>query len=171
MKRQGGHFGLRLALGAALALSVLGALGGPGLAGEIVGRPQVIDGNTLDFSGRVIRLAGIDAPELAQTCRAAGQDWPCGKEARWAAINRIHPHWVTCVERGRAPDGAALALCYLAGLGQHELNAWLVARGWALGASGAYAAEQAAARAAGKGLWRGQFVPPAEWRQGKRLTP
>jgi endonuclease YncB( thermonuclease family) len=171
MKQKTTGNGLRRALGALLALLVLGALGRPGLAEEIVGRPQVIDGNTLDFSGRRVRLAGIDAPDLAQTCRAAGQGWPCGKEARWAAINRIHPHWVTCVTQGRALDGAMAAICYLAGVGQHELNAWLVAQGWALGASGAYGGEQATARAAGKGLWRGDFVPPGQWRQGKRLTP
>jgi endonuclease YncB( thermonuclease family) len=81
---------------------------------------------------------------------------------------------VTCVERGRAPDGAILAVCYLAGLGQHDLNAWLVAQGWALADRSTapdYVEQEAAARAAGKGLWRGQFVPPWEWRQGKRLAP
>lgn len=171
MRQRENSSGAARALGAALVLLVFGAQLQPGLAEEIAGRPQVIDGGTLDFSGRVVRLDGIDAPAHAQTCRAAGRTWPCGREARWAAINRIHPHWVTCVERGRAADGALLAVCYLAGFGQHELNAWLVAQGWALDASGAYAAEQAAAQAAGKGLWRGEFVPPGEWRQGKRPAP
>ena len=102
----------------------------------------------------------------------AGQSLPCGRVVRWAAINRIHPHWVSCDARGRDPEGAELAICYLAGFGQHELNVWLVAQGWALAAPGApraYAAAQAAAEAAGKGLWRGEFLRPSEWRQGKRL--
>ncbi len=46
--------------------------------------------------------------------------------------------------------------------------------GWALAERGAgpgYAEQEAAARAAGKGLWRGAFVSPREWRQGKRLAP
>ena len=164
----------RLALLAVLTLAAIGPQARPALAGEIVGRPEVIDGDTLDFSGRRVRLHGIDAPELEQSCRAAGRTWPCGKEARWAAINRIHPHWATCVEKGRAPDGAILAVCYLAGIGQHDLNAWLVREGWALaerGAAPGYAEQEAAARAAGKGLWRGQFVAPGDWRQGKRLAP
>jgi endonuclease YncB( thermonuclease family) len=165
-----------------VALLVAGAVPRPGLAQEIAGRPQVIDAGTLDFSGRRVRLHGIDVPDLAQTCRLpgpeggqeGGQLWTCGRDARWAAINRIHPHWVTCHARGQASDGAELAVCFLAGFGQHELNVWLVAQGWALAAPGApeaYATAQAAAQAAGKGLWRGQFVPPGEWRRGQRLAP
>jgi len=174
MIRNSNRRGVGLAALALWGLAVLAPSMRPALAGEIVGRPAVIDGDTLDFSGRIVRLYGIDAPELEQSCRAAGRTWPCGKEARWAAINRIHPHWVTCVEKGRAPDRAILAVCYLAGIGQHDLNAWLVREGWALAGHGAapgYAEQEAAARAAGKGLWRGQFVAPGDWRQGKRLAP
>ena len=168
------------AFGAVLALLVASAGPRPGLAQEIAGRPQVIDAGTLDFSGRRVRLHGIDAPDLTQTCRlagqaagqVAGQAWTCGRDARWAAINRIHPHWVSCDARGRDPQGTELAVCYLAGFGQHELNVWLVAQGWALAAPDAppaYAAAQATAEAAGKGLWRGVFVPPGAWRRGQRL--
>ena len=163
---------LGYALGAAVVLLVASAGLRPGLAQEFAGRPKVIDAGNLDFSGRQVRLHGIDAPDLAQTCRLAGQAWTCGRDARWAAINRIHPHWVTCDPRGRDPEGAELAVCYLAGFGQHELNVWLVAQGWALAAPGApeaYAAAQASAEAAGRGLWRSDFVPPEAWRQGQRL--
>jgi endonuclease YncB( thermonuclease family) len=164
--------GLPACLAAALAFLLV--LSGPAGAGEIVGKPRVIDGDTLDFSGRIVRLFGIDAPEIEQTCRAAGRTWPCGKEARWAAINRVSPHWVTCVDKGRASDGATLAICYLAGAGQWDFNAWMVAQGWALAdrlAGEAYIAEEQAARAAGRGLWRGAFVPPWDWRRGRRLGP
>ena len=160
------------ALAAALAVLVASAGPRPGLAQEIAGRPQVIDAGVLDFSGRRVRLHGIDAPELTQTCRTAGRSWTCGRDARWAAINRIHPHWVSCDARGHGPEGTELAVCYLAGFGQYELNVWLVAQGWALAAPGApqaYAAAQAAAEANRKGLWRGEFVPPRAWRQGPRL--
>ncbi len=164
------------ALGAVFVVLVASAGPRPGLAQEIAGRPQVIDAGTLDFSGRRVRLHGIDAPDMTQTCRltgqAAGQSWTCGRDARWAAINRIHPHWVSCDARGRDPQGTELAVCYLAGFGQHELNVWLVAQGWALAAPAsppAYAVAQAAAEAAGRGLWRGDFVPPGAWRRGQRL--
>lgn len=176
--RLGARFALCLLLGVAVALLAGAAAPRTGLAQEIAGRPQVIDAGTLDFSGRQVRLHGIDAPDLAQTCRLGVQEgrqsWTCGRDARWAAINRIHPHWVTCHARGQASDGAEIAVCFLAGFGQHEFNVWLVAQGWALAAPGApeaYATAQAAAQAARKGLWRGEFVRPSEWRQGKRLAP
>ena len=46
-------------------------------------------------------------------------------------------------------------------------------QGWALAYrkySMDYVGDEDAARAAGKGLWRGKFIPPWEWRRGKRLA-
>jgi endonuclease YncB( thermonuclease family) len=147
-------------------------------AEEIVGKPRVVDGDTLDFSGRRVSLFGIDALETGQACGADGKIWACGKEAHWAALNRVSPHWVTCVVEANAGvvegDGSVAAVCYLAGAGQFDLNAWLVEQGWALAdrdASDAYVAAEDAARQAGRGLWRGTFVPPWDWRDGQRLSP
>lgn len=172
---------LRRALAPVLALALAGFLAGKSLAAdELVGRPRVVDGDTLDFSGQVVRLAGIDSPEVDQTCRADGLAWPCGQEARWAALNRVGRHWVTCVPRARVADGGLTAVCYLAGRGQQDLNAWLVRRGWALAERGAepgaepgaakdYLAEERAAQAEGAGIWRGAFIAPWDWRRGRRL--
>ena len=158
------------------AVLILGLPCAAAMAEEIVGKPQVIDADTLDFSGRLVRLYGIDALEIDQVCGAGGDTWPCGKEARWAILDRISPHWVTCITEsvtaeGLTPEGLIAAICYLAGAGQFDLNAWLVERGWALAdrdATEAYVAAEDAARRAGRGLWRGPFVPPWEWRAGRR---
>lgn len=144
------------------------------MAEEIVGKPRVVDGDTLDFSGRLVRLFGIDALEIDQVCGADGRYWACGKEAHWAALNRVSPHWVTCVVAAAGGAGPDAAVCYLAGAGQVDLNAWLVAQGWALAdrdATEAYVAAEDAARRAGRGLWRGTFVTPWDWRAGRRLSP
>jgi endonuclease YncB( thermonuclease family) len=165
-----------------LAAAVLGAIQlvwqglGAGQAGaaEIVGRPRVVDGDSLTFAGRLVHLWGVDAPERKQTCGSPSGPWPCGEEARWALLNRVSPHWVTCVEMGEAADGAVQARCYLAGVGQQEVNAWLVAEGWALAdraVTDAYVAEEHKAQAAGKGLWRGAFEAPWDWRRDKRAAP
>lgn len=48
----------------------------------------------------------------------------------------------------------------------------LVEHGWAPAYrrfSGRYVPQEARARAAGAGLWAGQFVPPWAWRGGQRL--
>lgn len=138
---------------------------------EITGYPTVVDGDTLDFGGRAVRLLGIDAPELDQTCRAAGGDWPCGQAARQAAADRVGDRAVACVARGRDVTGAERARCHLEADGRQDLGAWLVREGWALvepDAEAAYGAAQAAAEAAGRGLWRGSFVAPWSWRLGQR---
>ena len=48
----------------------------------------------------------------------------------------------------------------------------LTSTGWALAArriSERYVALEEGARAAGRGLWRGQFITPWDWRAGLRL--
>ncbi len=166
---------------AALALiaSICMAAGGPAARAQndqIVGRPRVIDADTLDFAGNRVDLSGIDGPEIGQTCGAGAAVWNCGLEARWALLNRVGQHWVTCVPQG-PPEGLAeagprRAVCYLAGVGQLDVGAWLVAEGWALAereaAGGAYLVEEAAAQKSGKGLWRGVFTAPWDWRRGQK---
>jgi endonuclease YncB( thermonuclease family) len=150
-------------LGLAAALPALAQLG----SGQIRGRaPQAIDSGLLDFAGQAVHLYGLQGLAPEETCRlggTSGRTWACGQEARWAARNRIASHWVDCVERARGPGGEVFAVCYLGGVGGPELNGWLVEQGWARVAagyvpdhSGDYRAAEAAARAAGRGLWRGQ---------------
>lgn len=40
----------------------------------------MIDGDSLSVGQHEIRLFGIDAPELKQTCMRAGQSWACGSQ-------------------------------------------------------------------------------------------
>ncbi len=141
---------------AAVCLLVLA----PSALAQIKGRgPQVIDSGLLDFAGKPVYLYGLRGARPDQTCTLGDQVWACGQEARWAASNRIANHWVDCVERGRGPGGEIFAVCYLGGVGGPELNSWLVAEGWALAAQDYaedYIDEEASARSAGRGLWRGQ---------------
>jgi len=138
---------------------------------EITGkRPNVLSADTLELVGLRVRLYGIDAPELGQTCRVGSEIWNCGNDARWAAIDRIGNNWVACVGQGVDADGTLAAVCYLGGVGGPELNGWLVAHGWALAyrpESRAYLGQEEAAQRAGKGLWRGEFVAPWIWRDGR----
>ncbi len=56
--------------------------------------------------------------------------------------------------------------------GRLNVNEWLVREGLAVvyrKYSIEYAAAEAAAKAAGNGVWRGDFVMPWDWRRGKRL--
>ncbi len=134
------------------------------------GLARVVDGDTLDVDRVRVRLHGIDAPESAQRCRASGRLWPCGQEATRALARRIGSRPVACEERDRDRYGRVVAVCTVAG---RDLNRWMVAEGWAFAYrrySRAYVAAESRARAARRGIWRGEAVAPWDWRRGKRLS-
>jgi len=136
---------------------------------EIVGRASVIDGDTIEVHGQRIRLFGIDAPESAQLCLADDRHWRCGQQAALALDERIAGRAVVCAEKDRDRYDRIVAVCYA---GDQDLNAWLVAEGWALAYrrySTDYVDEEETARAGHKGVWRGTLVPPWDWRRGRRL--
>ena len=133
------------------------------------GSVRVIDGDTLGLRGTRIRLHGIDAPESDQNCRSGGGTWACGREATRALKGRIASSPVACEERDRDRYGRAVAVCRVRG---EDLNAWMVASGWALAYrtySRAYVGEENLARKANRGMWSGNFVAPWDWRRGERL--
>ena len=113
-----------------------------------------------------IRLHGIDAPESAQSCSAGGKTWVCGEAATRALRERIGRRPVECSERDRDRYGRSVAVCRVAGA---DLNAWMVEQGWAVAYrkySTDYVSQETAAKAARRGLWRGEFVQPSRWRRG-----
>lgn len=133
-----------------------------------IGVAKVVDGDTLEILGERIRFHGVDAPEGQQTCEADGRSWPCGREAASALEGRIGAGKVICESQGTDQYDRSLAVCYLDDL---DLNGWMVSEGWALAYrrySTAYVPQEDAARAAGTGMWRGEFVPPWEWRKDVR---
>ena len=140
----------------------------PGQA-QISGVPTVTDGDTLRIGEQKIWLHGIDAPESKQTCRAGGKTWRCGVSATQALRERLGGRPVACESRDRDRYGRIVAVCRLAG---EDLNAWMVAQGWAVAYtkySRDYVAEEASAKSGRRGVWRGEFVLPSRWRRGQRL--
>ena len=136
---------------------------------DLAGRARVIDGDTIEVGTARIRLFGVDAPESAQSCVAGSRPWPCGRQATQALAGQIDNRSVACEERDRDRYGRIVAVCRHSG---HDVNAWLVREGWAMAYrrySTAYVDEEEAAKAAQRGLWSGEFVPPWDWRRGERL--
>lgn len=128
---------------------------------QVAGGVRVIDGDSLEVAGERIRLRGIDAPELAQTCRRDGKDWHCGREATRHLRRHIGGRAVACEGRERDKHDRLLAVCRA---GEEDLNAWMVEQGWAV-AFGDYHGAEGAARRARRGLWAGEFERPSDWRR------
>jgi endonuclease YncB( thermonuclease family) len=131
----------------------------------ITGRASIIDGDTLEIHGQRIRLFGIDAPESRQTCRADGKEYRCGQEASLALSDKIGQRSVNCTARDTDRYGRMVAVCWL---GAEDLGAWMVREGHALAYrkySTDYVLHEDAARQARRGLWRGEFKAPWEWRR------
>ena len=128
---------------------------------------RVIDADTVDVDGTRYRLLGIDAPEARQTCRAWGRTWDCGAAATEALMSRAEG--MTCEGGDTDRFGRTVGVCSSGGV---DLNAWLVANGWALAYrqfSDEYAGEEEQARSNRRGIHRGEFVEPWDWRRGERL--
>jgi endonuclease YncB( thermonuclease family) len=149
--------GITLSMGSALA------------AGSLVR-----DGNTIQLGDLTYRLDGVDAPELDQMCIDDHADpWTCGLDARDQLTKLIGGRPVHCEDRG--PDKnfrkRHLGVCTVAGE-TASLNQLLVRQGFALNleppAKGRFEKDQASARDDRKGLWKGCFVSPQQFRHGKK---
>ncbi|MFH1557916.1 MAG: thermonuclease family protein [Pseudomonadota bacterium] len=143
-----------------LALAALAAL--LTRADEITGPAFAVDGDTLHILDLRVRLDGIDAPELAQTCGAPGAAWPCGAEARRRLEDLLAVPLVTCHLRGSDAYGRRIGTCTARG---RDVARVMVEEGLALALSGrTYKSDQDAAKRQGLGLWTGPFQRPADWR-------
>jgi endonuclease YncB( thermonuclease family) len=150
-------------------LVLVGWLGMSSAQADIMGKPDVADGNTIIIAGEAVRLYGIDAPELAQTCSDAhGKVWACGKESMYALLRFLENHWVTCKEGRRDRSGFRSMVCFA---GPYDIGAKMVHDGWALALDqerADYLLQQHNAMTAKRGIWQGGFLKPWEWRRAVR---
>lgn len=137
---------------------------------EVTGTVRVINANTLEMQGQYIRLHGVDALDLSQNCKnKGGRLWPCGRQSALALQQAIGGAPLRCEPMNRNYSGQIVAVCKKSG---DDINAWMVARGWALAdksTSYDYLGAEQSAQSAGAGIWSSEFVKPAEWRNGRRL--
>ena len=151
-----------------LALLLLAAAT-PGLAngtGGVTGSASVIDGDTVEVMGSRLDLYGIDAPELEQICELHEKPYDCGDIARAALLDLTAGAILVC-QRVETIPGSAICTS-----DDYDIGAGMVYTGWALAdpeRPKRYSKTESGARDAQRGLWRGRFVTPWDWRSGKRL--
>ncbi|MDK1373150.1 MULTISPECIES: thermonuclease family protein [unclassified Sinorhizobium] len=140
------------------------------VTGELQGAATASDGDSLRLDGRRIRLEGIDAPEIGQTCRRGGATWDCGGEARQYLKTLTSGLTTACRLHGHDRYGRDLGVCEA---GQRDVGREMVLSGYAV-SYGRYQNEEEAAREGGVGVWSGDFVRPQAWRRsngGAEETP
>ena len=127
-----------------------------------------IDGDSLRAAnGDEYRIFGIDAPELKQSCKEAnGRSWACGRAAKVKLTKLIKGGGVACDIRDKDRFGRYVAVCSAEGV--PDLGEALVRDGYAIDLGrklgNPYASEEAEAKADKRGIWRGTFERPADWR-------
>ncbi len=128
-----------------------------------------VDGDTIRAAnGAEYRLFGIDAPELHQTCTEAN-----GKVLALRPRGESQAHDLDqgrqCELRGTRHRwfGRVVAVCSAEGV--PDLGEAMVRDGYAVDLGGAagnpYRDAEAEAQGAKRGIWRGSFERPSDWRQ------
>jgi endonuclease YncB( thermonuclease family)/quercetin dioxygenase-like cupin family protein len=126
------------------------------------GKVKVIDARTLEFEDGTRVVLPIVAPELEQKGMSDGSLYACGKEAAEFLRKLIGDQPVTVYRHGKRNADAYVGDVSI----EHEM----IVNGWALADHNGRHPAEIIARESRRGLWRGQFVDPDEWRQGKRLA-
>lgn len=141
-----------------------------------------IDGDTILIDGHVFDIAGIDAPELGQQCLHDDNLQDCGLSAGMQLQKYfiMSPFPAECVladdqrndgSKDSGLDGKNWPRVECS-IGDRDIGSAMIADGEALpipGFSLDYDDQAKQAANAGIGLYGAKMVPPAEWREGKRL--
>ena len=128
---------------------------------------RAVDGDTLEVSGKRVRLYGIDAPESDQTCEKDGASWACGQIATQQLSALVEGQQVECSGSGVDQYGRMLAVCTA---GSEQLNQVMVEQGWAVAYrqySDDYVAAELRAKSNRLGIWSSTFMLPSDYRHSK----
>ncbi len=131
---------------------------------------KAVDGDSLVHGEERIRLQGIDAPELYQTCfDENASEYDCGKKSLSYLQDLIKGNKVYCkCLKKRDRYKRKLCECFVSTL---SLNREMVASGHAISYKNKKLAElENEAREHKYGIWRGKFMRPAIFRALERAN-
>ena len=144
----------------------------------ISGEAVITDGDTLKISSNKIRLSGIDAPEIKQTCKknfidfgffSLNKNYFCGELSKKELSKFTNNHTIFCkVEDKKDFFGRYLGTCFKDKI---NINSWLVKNGYAVAYrkySKNYIEDEKIAKKNKKGIWQGGFQMPWEWRKNNK---
>lgn len=136
---------------------------------DVTGVVHVIDGDTFDVGGMRVRLHGIDAPEVDQTCTSDSRgEWACGAFVRDEIRARYQGAQATCDQIDTDRYGRVIAKCFVQG---RDVGEAIVSDGLAEAYrrySMDYDLAEKAAQVTQTGLWASEMQSPAAYRAAQR---
>ena len=134
----------------------------------VKGYARVVTASTLRINGLNIKMYGVDAPDITQTCaNHYGQGYYCGREARNWLQDWIENKEVTCHILGKVENNWATGACFVDN-NKYDVGAVVVNAGWAVAYTkntNIYVGYENQARNNNRGLWAGTFYKPWDWRK------
>ena len=138
------------------------------VAQSINGKATVIDGDTIHVEKNKIRLYGIDAPEINQSCTINTIAWECGLDSSQALKSIISENEVQCeimdIDRYRR----FIAICFVKHI---NLSQYMVQNGWAIAYryySDDFIKNEEIAEKNKAGIWQGKFQDPYLFRKQQK---
>ena len=128
---------------------------------------KVIDGDSLIWQNKEIRLSGIDAPEFKQTCQnAKGKKYRCGLKSKQALQKLVAKAGkkLDCRLITRDKYKRYVAVCFA---GEININKKMVENGWAIAYkryTDEYNQAEKEAQQHKRGVWQGRFMKPELFR-------
>lgn len=145
-----------------------GQAGKPGAKGAdtMAGSGSVVEGDIVAVNGANVRLYGIDAPDIGQTCQTKrGQEYDCATIATETLKKLVGTHQVECRMRDKDRSGGEkTGTCSVNGI---DLAGAMAARGWAYAyrrLTPEYQDLEAYAQSRKRGMWGGRSEAPWLWR-------
>ncbi len=134
----------------------------------IEGKAKIIDGDTIHIEKNKIRLHGIDAPEIDQTCAIKDKVWNCGIESSLELKKLILDNNISCVVSDIDKYNRYIAECFI---NNKNINKLMVRNGWAIAYryySLEFVEDEKLAEKDKNGLWQGKFQEPYLYRKSKQ---
>jgi endonuclease YncB( thermonuclease family) len=161
----------RIASVVVLAVTVFGSWPAVAQPKQVSGPATVVNAGLLKIGNDYIFLFGVESVVRTQECRINRVPWPCYDYAVQALANIVGTDTVTCSQVGPPADylGRWLGMCTVGG---ESVNLAFVKTGFGLAKRNEtmdYVAAEAAAKAAGIGLWQSQFQMPADFRKSENI--
>ena len=134
----------------------------------IEGKAIIIDGDTIHIGKNKIRLHGIDAPEIKQTCKIKDKIWNCGIESSLELKKLILYHNISCVVSDIDKYNRYIAECFI---NNQNINELMVRKGWAIAYryySLDFIDDEEIAKNNKAGIWKGKFQEPYLFRKQQK---